>query len=178
MRSLPHNLTLLVAEQIKRMHGEYDKVETNLNFADRTIRGMESMWGSVKNWMTKSSAERERPPSAGAAESAKLDRASAARQAASGSRAGSDVRGASSRSVEEKTYGEDWKGKLSKMEDQQDRDLDDLSRMVTDLKGMGKDMSYTLDAQTKSLDHLGDRTDVLGSRLKTSERKIGKMIGR
>jgi len=167
------------SEQIKRMHGEYDKVEANLNFADRTIRGMESMWGSMKNWMTKAQAERARPPSAGAAEGARLDKASAARKAAGGAAAAVGDMRAGSRTVQEpKQYGDDWKGKLTKMEDQQDSDLDDLSRMVNDLKGMGKDMGYAIETQNTSLDRLGDRTDVIGSRLATSEKKIGKMLGR
>jgi hypothetical protein len=43
----------LVPEQLKRIHGDMDKIDENLNFADRTIRGMESIWGSVKNMVSK-----------------------------------------------------------------------------------------------------------------------------
>mmetsp|Transcript_32006 Transcript_32006/g.75878 ORF Transcript_32006/g.75878 Transcript_32006/m.75878 type:complete len:141 (-) Transcript_32006:17-439(-) len=41
------------SEQIKRMHNEVDQIDNNLNFADRTIRGMESYWGSFKNYVSK-----------------------------------------------------------------------------------------------------------------------------
>jgi hypothetical protein len=44
------------AEQLKRIHGDMDKIEENLNFADRTIRGMESIWGTVKNMVSKPSS--------------------------------------------------------------------------------------------------------------------------
>jgi len=164
-------------DQIKRMHGEYDKTEQNLNMADRTIRGMESMWGSMKNWMSKSAAASARPPSAGAAEAARLDRAAAARNgsAAAGGDRSVPARGEAQKS---KTYGDDWKGRLTKLEDQQDEDLDDLSRMVNDLKGMGKDMGYTIESQNKSLDRLSDRTDVIGNRLANSDKKMRGMLGK
>jgi len=62
------------------------------------------------------------------------------------------------------------------MEDQQDGDLDELSKMVGQLKGMGVDMASTLDAQTKSIDKLNERTDAVDSRLAKSNLKIKRML--
>lgn len=97
------------AEQLKRIHSDVDKIEENLNFADRTIRGMESIWGSVKNMVA-------RPASAvrtSIAESTKLDKASSARQSA-GAGAGTSIFGrqskpaAAQQAKQQKTYGDDW----------------------------------------------------------------------
>jgi len=154
------------------MHGEVDKIDANLNFADRTIRGMESMFGSVRNYFSKPSAPPSRPASA--KESDRLDKAAQNRVSSRGPAAG--AAGGRSEPRAQKEYGEDWQGKLSKMEDQQDGDLDELSKMVGQLKGMGVDMASTLDAQTKSIDKLNERTDAVDSRLAKSNLKIKRML--
>lgn len=167
------------SEQLKRMHGEIDKVEENLNFADRTIRGMESVWGSFRNYVSKGTAAvKGRPQSAAsAAEGSRLDRAAqgrpiASRDAPAGAAAGGE--GRSQKPIRE--YSEDWQGKLQKMEDNQDDDLDDLSKMVGQLKDMGRDMGHTLNAQTTSIDRLADRSDAVDSRLAKSNLRIKRML--
>ena len=47
------------------------------------------------------------------------------------------------------------------MEDKQEDDLDDLSKMVGQLKSMGQDMNHTLDAQTKSIERLSERSGLM-----------------
>jgi hypothetical protein len=159
------------AEQLKRMHGEIDKVEENLNFADRTIRGMESVWGSFRNYISKGAPAKGRPQSA--SEGSRLDRAAqgraggsrepaaAAAAGSSGAAAGGSGLGGSRAPKAERQYGDDWQGKLQKMEDKQEDDLDDLSKMVGQLKSMGQDMNHTLDAQTKSIERLSERSGLM-----------------
>eukprot|EP00960_Hanusia_phi_P038546 753476-Hanusia_phi.AAC.16 len=156
------------------MHGEVDKIEANLNFADRTIRGMESIWGSFKNYMTKGSVKSSRPRAE--AEAEKLDQSRSSRQSNSSGRNLADSFNARANN-QPKDYSSDWKGKLHKLEDQQENDLDDLSRMVGELKAMGKDMGTTLDSQTKSIERLSDRTDAVDSRLAKSNLRVKKMLG-
>ena len=156
------------------MHGEVDKIEANLNFADRTIRGMESIWGSFKNYMTKGNVKSSRPRAE--AEAEKLDQNRSARQSGSTGRNLADSFNARANN-QQKEYASDWKGKLQKLEDQQENDLDDLSRMVGELKAMGKDMGTTLDSQTKSIERLSDRTDAVDSRLAKSNIRVKKMLG-
>jgi hypothetical protein len=62
------------------------------------------------------------------------------------------------------------------MEDNQDEDLDDLQKMVGQLKGMGQDMGRTLEAQTKSIDRLSERSDAVDSRLAKSNLRITKLL--
>ena len=158
------------------MHGEIDKVEEHLNFADRTIRGMESVWGSFRNYMSKGTAAvKGRPQSA--AEGSRLDRAAQGRPGdpreagASGA-----VSGGGRASKAERQYSDDWQGKLQRMEDSQEDDLDDLSKMVGQLKSMGQDMGHTLEAQTKSIERLSDRSDAVDSRLAKSNLRIKRML--
>ena len=159
------------------MHGEVDKVEEHLNFADRTIRGMESIWGSFRNYVTKGTAAvKGRPQSA--TESSRLDRAAGGR--AGGSREApapaSSGMGGTRAPKAERQYSDDWQGKLQKMEDNQDDDLDELSKMVGQLKSMGQDMGHTLDAQTKSIERLSERSDAVDSRLAKSNLRIKNML--
>ena len=158
------------------MHGEIDKVEEHLNFADRTIRGMESVWGSFRNYVSKGTAGvKSRAQSA--AEGGRLDRAAQGRPG--GSREAGPVAagsGGTRAPKMEREYGDDWQGKLQRMEDSQEDDLDDLSRMVGQLKSMGQDMGHTLDAQTKSIDRLSDRSDAVDSRLAKSNLRIKRML--
>ena len=62
------------------------------------------------------------------------------------------------------------------MEDNQDEDLDELSKMVGQLKNMGQDMSHTLDAQTNSIERLSERSDAVDSRLAKSNLRIKRML--
>lgn len=158
------------------MHGEVDKVEANLNFADRTIRGMEGIWGSMRNYVSKGTAAvKGRPQSA--AESSRLDRAAQGRSTG-GSYEASAASGGGARAAPkaQRQYSEDWQGKLQKMEDNQDDDLDDLSKMVGQLKSMGQDMGNTLDAQTASIERLSERSDAVDSRLAKSNLRIKRML--
>ena len=159
------------------MHGEIDKVEEHLNFADRTIRGMESVWGSFRNYVSKGTAAvKGRPQSA--AEANRLDRAAQGRPGSSrdAPKSAASGSGGGRASKSERQYSEDWQGKLQKMEDSQEDDLDDLSKMVSQLKGMGQDMGHTLDAQTKSIDRLSERSDAVDSRLAKSNLRIKNML--
>jgi hypothetical protein len=188
LAALAHALTLLnmcfsllilhvmSTDQLKRMHGEIDKVEEHLNFADRTIRGMESVWGSFRNYMSKSTST-VRSKAQSIVEGSMLDRAAQGRQGSSREApAASGVGGKARAPKAERQYSEDWQGKLQKMEDTQDEDLDDLSRMVGQLKSMGQDMSHTLDAQTKSIERLSERSDAVDSRLAKSNLRIKRML--
>ena len=65
-------------DQLKRMHGEIDKVEEHLNFADKTIRGMESVWGSFRNYMSKGTDKVKKVGKA-AVEGSMLDKAAGGR---------------------------------------------------------------------------------------------------
>jgi hypothetical protein len=158
------------------MHGEIDKVEEHLNFADRTIRGMESVWGSFRNYVSKGTAAvKGRPQSA--AEGGRLDRAAQGRPGGSREAGPAAAGSGGARAPKaEREYGDDWQGKLQRMEDSQEDDLDDLSRMVGQLKSMGQDMGHTLDAQTKSIDRLSDRSDAVDSRLAKSNLRIKRML--
>jgi len=157
------------------MHGEVDKVEEHLNFADRTIRGMESVWGSFRNYVSKGAAAvKGRPQSA--AEGSRLDRAAQGRAGGSPRAAAAAGLGGSRAPKAERQYSDDWQGKLQKMEDNQEDDLDDLSRMVGQLKSMGQDMGHTLEAQTKSIDRLSERSDAVDSRLAKSNLRIKNML--
>ena len=168
-----------LAEQLKRVHGEVDKIENNLSVADRTIRGMESIWGSIRNMVSSSGTRGSKPQAA--AESQRLDRAveqrntlkEQARQAPSGTAQPSASR---SDSRAQREYSEDWQGAVKKLEDQQDEDLDHIGRAVKELKVMSKEMGYTLDAQTKSIERLGDRTDAVDSRLAKSNLRVKRML--
>mmetsp|Transcript_58350 Transcript_58350/g.143141 ORF Transcript_58350/g.143141 Transcript_58350/m.143141 type:complete len:225 (+) Transcript_58350:117-791(+) len=161
-------------EQLKRIHGDVDKIEENLNFADRTIRGMESIWGSVRNMVA-------RPVSAvktSVTESIKLDKATA-RTPAGAAAQRAPVPAAASRpaaAAQQKTYGEDWQGKLHKLEDEQDKDLDTLSGLVGQLKSMGTDMGVALKGQTQSIERLSDRTDTVDARLAKTNLKVKRML--
>jgi len=158
------------------MHGEIDKVEEHLNFADRTIRGMESVWGSFRNYMSKGTAAvKGRPQSA--AEASRLDRAAQGRPGGSREAGPSGAGSGGVRAAKaERQYSDDWQGKLQRMEDSQEDDLDDLSKMVGQLKSMGQDMGHTLDAQTKSIERLSDRSDAVDSRLAKSNLRIKRML--
>ena len=162
------------------MHGEIDKVEEHWNFADRTIRGMESIWGGIRNYVSKGTAAvkgASRPQSA--VEASRLDRAAQSRPGGGRSQEESAASGGAGRAAPkkvEKQYSEDWKGKLQRLEDNQDEDLDDLQKMVGQLKGMGQDMGRTLEAQTKSIDRLSERSDAVDSRLAKSNLRITKLL--
>jgi hypothetical protein len=161
------------------MHGEIDKVEENLNFADRTIRGMESVWGSFRNYISKGAPAKGRPQSA--SEGSRLDRAAqgragGSREPAAAAAAGGSGLGGSRAPKPERQYSDDWQGKLQKMEEKQEDDLDDLSKMVGQLKSMGQDMSHTLDAQTKSIERLSERSDAVDSRLAKSNLRVKRML--
>jgi len=169
----------LGAEQLKRMHGEIDKVEENLNFADRTIRGMESVWGSFRNYVSQGTAavKGRQQSAASTAEGNRLDRAAQGRPSASRDAPAGATSGGVGRSQKPtREYSEDWQGKLQKMEDNQEEDLDDLSKMVGQLKDMGRDMGHSLDAQTKSIDRMSDRSDAVDSRLAKSNLRIKRML--
>ena len=110
-------------------------------------------------------------------EGSMLDRAAQGRQGSSREApAASGVGGGARAPKAERQYSDDWQGKLQKMEDTQDEDLDDLSRMVGQLKSMGQDMSHTLDAQTKSIERLSERSDAVDSRLAKSNLRIKRML--
>ena len=170
------------ADQLKRMHGEIDKVEEHLNFADKTIRGMESVWGSFRNYMSKGTDKVKKVGKA-AVEGSMLDKAAGGRLSGAlgvaASReapvAGAAAAGGRAKKVE-REYGDDWQGKLQRMEDNQDEDLDELSKMVGQLKNMGQDMSHTLDAQTNSIERLSERSDAVDSRLAKSNLRIKRML--
>jgi hypothetical protein len=161
---------------------------------------MESYWGSFKNYISK--PKQQKGPSAGAAEAQRLDgaisegRKNAAAAvsgigAAIGGLWGGGGGGGGSRAARDdnaagaaaggggqrgKEYGSDWRGQLSKLEDQQDEDLDDLSKMVGQLKSMGQDMGHSLHAQAASLDALSTRTDAVDSRLSKSNLRVKRML--
>ena len=164
------------------MHGEIDKVEEHLNFADKTIRGMESVWGSFRNYMSKGTDKVKKVGKA-AVEGSMLDKAAGGRLSGAlgvaASReapvAGAAAAGGRAKKVE-REYGDDWQGKLQRMEDNQDEDLDELSKMVGHLKNMGQDMSHTLDAQTNSIERLSERSDAVDSRLAKSNLRIKRML--
>jgi thymidylate synthase len=160
-------------EQLKRVHGEVDKIENNLNVADRTIRGMESVWGSIRNMWSKGTST-AKPPSA--AEAQRLDRAVDQRQSAKIMQRGSDVAPVRAEAKAVREYGDDWREKQRKLEDQQDEDLDHISQAVRQLKTMSMDMGYTLDAQTKSIERLSDRTDAVDARLAKSNVRVKRML--
>lgn len=161
------------SEQLKRVHGEVDKIENNLNVADRTIRGMESVWGSIRNMWSKSTST-GRPQSA--AEAQRLDRAVAHRQTGKGNDGIREEKTSRVESKPIKEYGDDWREKQRKLEDQQDEDLDQISKAVKELKSMSLDMGYTLDAQTKSIEKLSDRTDAVDARLAKSNIRVKRML--
>ena len=163
-----------MAEQLKRVHGEVDKIENNLNMADRTIRGMESVWGSIRNMWSKGSTSSTRPQSA--IEAQRLDRAVEHRQTAKLNQGPINVKPGQVEPKPIKEYGDDWREKQRKLEDQQDEDLDHISRAVKELKSMSLDMGYTLDAQTKSIEKLSDRTDAVDSRLAKSNVRVKRML--
>ncbi len=163
-----------VAEQLKRVHGEVDKIENNLNVADRTIRGMESVWGSIRNMWSKGTTT-SKPASA--AEAQRLDRAVDQRQSSKiMQRGASDLAPVRAEAKAVREYGDDWREKQRKLEDQQDEDLDHISRAVRELKTMSMDMGYTLDAQTKSIERLSDRTDAVDARLAKSNVRVKRML--
>jgi len=163
------------SEQLARIHGEADKIEENLNFADRTIRGMESIWGSVKNMMAKPASSIK----TSVTEAMRLEKASSA-SAGGGSKsqaaAGGGGGAAGRQQQQKKEYADDWQGKLHKMEDEQDKDLDHLGNLVGQLKNMGTDMGASLQSQTKSIERLSDRTDSIDARLGKSNMRIGRML--
>jgi hypothetical protein len=162
----------LVAEQLTRVHGEVDKIENNLNVADRTIRGMESVWGSIKNMWSRGTGGGGRPQAA--AEAQRFDRVADKRQ--TGKVQAEQMAASRTASKPVREYGDDWQDKQRKLEDQQDDDLDHISRAVKELKTMSIDLGCTLDAQTKSIEKLSDRTDAVDARLAKSNMRVKRML--
>ena len=134
---------------------------------------MESVWGSIRNMWSKGTTP-ARPQSA--AEAQRLDRVTAQRQTGKLSEVNREGKPSRVESKPIKEYGDDWREKQRKLEDQQDEDLDHISRAVKELKSMSLDMGYTLDAQTKSIEKLSDRTDAVDARLAKSNIRVKRML--
>mmetsp|Transcript_71538 Transcript_71538/g.191015 ORF Transcript_71538/g.191015 Transcript_71538/m.191015 type:complete len:132 (-) Transcript_71538:6-401(-) len=131
---------------------------------------MESVWGSIRNIWSKPGAQ-SKPQLA--SEAQRLDRAVDQRK----STKQEPVKGRGiSEAKTTKSYSDDWMGKQRQLEDQQDEDLDHISRAVKDLKAMSLDMGHTLDAQTSSIERLADRTDAVDARLAKSNVRVKRML--
>ena len=135
---------------------------------------MESVWGTIRNMWSKG-ASTAKPPSA--TEAQRLDRAVEQRQSTKILQRGpADVAPGRTETKAVREYGDDWREKQRKLEDQQDEDLDHISRAVRELKTMSMDMGYTLDAQTKSIERLSDRTDAVDARLAKSNVRVKRLL--
>lgn len=183
------------SDQLRRVEDRVDSIDDHLTFSERTLRGMESVWGSLKNMMTKPTQvhkpQQEAPPLPGRARvGGDGGRGGGGSMGASGgrgtwdddSRRGADARqgrgaggGAGGAGYRASAVDKTFTGQLAAKEREQDECLDQLSSIVGDLKAMGHDVSSELDKQNMMVDRIGDKVQRNDDRIRSTTKRIQKL---
>eukprot|EP00164_Ancoracysta_twista_P001851 GFYU01002432.1.p1 GENE.GFYU01002432.1~~GFYU01002432.1.p1 ORF type:complete len:275 (-),score=44.09 GFYU01002432.1:106-849(-) len=162
-------------EQIKRVGDDLDAIDENLKTSDRLIRGIESIGGSMMNWFSKGKRTKSDPtiqPTMPGS-SGSQGPIGGVQPTASGAHAGPS---GSNQEPEftTKVYGQN--ATLNDYIQEQDKQLDQLSGMLGNLKNMGVAMGGELDKQSQMIDQVDAKVDHVGDKLKGQNRRINKML--
>lgn len=183
---------------MKGIQQRLDETNDYLTFSERTVRGMESLFGTVKNWMSSgnykagprsaSSASSRSEPSSTPAAVASAPSQAAGQQSRGASAGGSGQVQWSSGAAPESKRKVDYKERLQQVEAEQvgccgahlltcqDQTLDVIGSVVGDLKHMSIAMKTELSTQTRQIDQLQDTVDKTSDRMRNTNRRIQKML--
>lgn len=172
-------------ESLKRIDGNLDQIDETMDYTDRTIKGMESIWGSIGNFFSRKKA----PPAP--TKKSKEDKAyEAAESQVRGleKQVERDVRAKNARESRSKSLpasasllgGREPRNEFEKAVDtqwqRQEEDLDTIFGGLGELKAMANDMNKELDGQSGLVDKVSGRMDGLDDRIRNQNKRVGKML--
>eukprot|EP00002_Diphylleia_rotans_P012414 TRINITY_DN2429_c0_g1_i2.p2 TRINITY_DN2429_c0_g1~~TRINITY_DN2429_c0_g1_i2.p2 ORF type:complete len:250 (-),score=73.78 TRINITY_DN2429_c0_g1_i2:1407-2156(-) len=153
------------SEQMDRIEGDVEEVHHNLDIAKPLIKGINSMFSAVANGITgiftPGSKSSSAPVDAGTSSRKQSTSAGSSRQTPTKSKAESQTTKHDYESDDdryEKMVGS--KGNRLDVETKkQSQNLEQISHLLTDLKGLAQDMNTELDMQSEKIDRITNRVD-------------------
>jgi len=134
-------------EQLRRIVGDSEQIEDDMKIAARNIRGIKSIWGAFANKFSKS-------PSGGRRQrSGAKDRENSVKEEEVVGPSAAEVFGA----AQYQQLSDEQRKKYE--EDAVDRDLEQISSGINNLKSLAMDIGKEIDSQTGTIDKLMDQTE-------------------
>ena len=161
-------------EQLLNTENKLDEINSSLRQSERHLQGIRSVFGSVKNYFSgRSSAS----ASAGAANSnaaaaTPVNRTAAASPAPAGQSSYNDFNNRVSQSHN------NLQGmRVSDAVDEQlDRNLDDMATSLARLKGLAQGLNTELDEHNDILERVTDKADVVGFKVDKQNKEMNKIL--
>jgi methyl-accepting chemotaxis protein len=172
-------------ETMKRIDGSLDQIDETMDYTDRTIKGMESIWGSIGNFFS-----RKKAPAA-PSKKTKADKeyeAAEAQVRQAEKQLERDIRAKNARDSRSKSLPpsadllggrapkNEFEEAVSAQWQRQDEDLDTIFGGLGELKAMAADMNKELDNQSGLVDKVSGRMDGLDDRIRNQNKRVGKML--
>jgi len=161
-------------EQLLNTENKLDEINSSLRQSERHLQGIRSVFGSVKNYFSgRSSAS----ASAGAANSNAAAATPVSRTA-----------GASAAPAGQSSYN-DFNNRVSQshnnlqgmrvsdaVDEQLDRNLDDMATSLARLKGLAQGLNTELDEHNDILERVTDKADVVGFKVDKQNKEMNKIL--
>eukprot|EP01115_Flamella_aegyptia_P015726 TRINITY_DN988_c0_g1_i1.p1 TRINITY_DN988_c0_g1~~TRINITY_DN988_c0_g1_i1.p1 ORF type:complete len:210 (-),score=51.55 TRINITY_DN988_c0_g1_i1:51-680(-) len=158
--------------QIVNCQHNVDLINDQLHTGDRLLRSISSIFGSIANSFTKEKEPVKTPVVRNVGDMKKQTLSSASQKSSFSWFSSPNKESESVDSILKKNMTEEQRI----IYEQTDKDLDDISAILGDLKNMGHAMNRELDTQAKNLEILTTSVDNTNEKLKKSNLKIVKLL--
>ena len=161
-------------EQLLNTENKLDEINSSLRQSERHLQGIRSVFGSVKNYFSgRSSAS----ASAGAANSNAAAATPAGRTAAASvAPAGQSSYNDFNNRVSQSHNNLQGMRVSDAVDEQLDRNLDDMATSLARLKGLAQGLNTELDEHNDILERVTDKADVVGFKVDKQNKEMNKIL--
>ena len=159
-------------EQLLNTENKLDEINSSLRQSERHLQGIRSVFGSVKNYFSGRSSASAGAANSNAAAATPAGRTSTASAAPAGQSSYNDFNNRVSQSHN------NLQGmRVSDAVDEQlDRNLDDMATSLARLKGLAQGLNTELDEHNDILERVTDKADVVGFKVDKQNKEMNKIL--
>ena len=159
-------------EQLLNTENKLDEINSSLRQSERHLQGIRSVFGSVKNYFSGRSSASAGAANSNAAAATPVNRTAVASPAPAGQSSYNDFNNRVSQSHN------NLQGmRVSDAVDEQlDRNLDDMATSLARLKGLAQGLNTELDEHNDILERVTDKADVVGFKVDKQNKEMNKIL--
>ena len=164
-------------EQLLNTESKLDEINSSLRQSERHLQGIRSVFGSIKNYFSGHSTTASTNSNAAPASSTNRMPGSGQPGQASYndfnnrvSQSHNNISGMTQQQQQQRG------GFSSAVDEQLDRNLDDMASSLARLKGMAQGLNTELDDHNQILDRVADKTDIVGFKVDKQNKEMNKIL--
>ena len=168
-------------EQLLNTESKLDEINSSLRQSERHIQGIRSVFGSIRNYFSGHSSNSGSAASTAVSVNSNQALGTAASTnrnpaSASGQASYNNFNNRVSQSHNNISGMKQQQSYSSAVDEQLDRNLDDMATSLARLKGLASGLNTELDEHNQILERVSDKTDVVGFKVDKQNKEMNKIL--